>query len=67
MLQKNPSKDPFYEKVKMFTKVWFVTESFVTIGSFVIKCSSKYYLWLQFWGTKVVCFYLPRMFRKNTT
>jgi hypothetical protein len=31
------------------------------------KCISKYYLWLQFWGTKVVCFYLPRMFKKNIT
>jgi hypothetical protein len=34
MLQKNPSKSPFCEKVKMSTKGQFVVESFVTIGSF---------------------------------
>jgi hypothetical protein len=32
--KKNPSKNPFYEKVKMFKKSPFVVESFVTIGPF---------------------------------
>jgi hypothetical protein len=32
--KKNPSKNPFYEKVKMFKKGPFVVESFVTIGMF---------------------------------
>ncbi len=32
--QKNLSKIPFYEKIKMFKKDPFVVESFVTIGSF---------------------------------
>lgn len=38
MLQKHPSKIPFYEKVKMITKCPFVIESFVTIGSFDCDC-----------------------------
>jgi len=34
MLQKNPSKIPFYENIKMFQKGPFMVESIVTIGSF---------------------------------
>jgi hypothetical protein len=34
MLQKNPSKNYLYEKIKMFKKGPFVVESFVTIGLF---------------------------------
>jgi hypothetical protein len=36
--QKDPSKSPLYEKVKMITKFPFVIESFVTIGSFDCDC-----------------------------
>jgi len=32
--KKNPSKNPLYEKVKMFIKGPFMVKSFVTIGSF---------------------------------
>jgi hypothetical protein len=34
MLQENPSKNPFYEKVNMLKKGPFVVESFVIVGSF---------------------------------
>jgi hypothetical protein len=33
-LQKNPSKNPLYEKVKMLKKGPFVVESFINVGSF---------------------------------
>jgi hypothetical protein len=40
MLQKkNPSKNPFYEKVKMTTKNPFVVESFFNVGSFDCDCT----------------------------
>jgi hypothetical protein len=39
MLKKNPSKNPFYEKIKMFKKGTFVIESFVTISSFDYDCT----------------------------
>jgi hypothetical protein len=32
--RKNPSKNPFYEKVKMFKKGPFVLESFIIVGLF---------------------------------
>ncbi len=34
MLKKNLSKNPFYEKVKIFTKGQFMVESFVIINLF---------------------------------
>jgi hypothetical protein len=37
--KKNPSKNPFYEKVKMFQKGPFVVESFGPIGSFNYDCT----------------------------
>jgi hypothetical protein len=39
MLKNNPSKNPFYEKIKMFKKGPFVVESFVTISSFDYDCT----------------------------
>jgi hypothetical protein len=39
MLKKNPSKNPFYEKIKIFKKGTFVIESFVTISSFDYDCT----------------------------
>jgi hypothetical protein len=39
MLQKNPPKNIFYEKVKMSTKGPFVIESFVNVGSFDNDCT----------------------------
>jgi hypothetical protein len=39
MLQNNPSKIHFYEKVKMTTKGPFVVESFVIVGSFDCDCT----------------------------
>jgi hypothetical protein len=39
MLPKNPSKNFFYEKVKMTTKGPFVVESFVNVGSFDCDCT----------------------------
>jgi hypothetical protein len=32
--KKNPSKNPFYEKVKMLKKNPFVVESFIIVGLF---------------------------------
>jgi len=32
--KKNPSKNPFYEKINMLKKGPFVVESFVIVGSF---------------------------------
>jgi hypothetical protein len=43
MLQKNPSKNPFYKKVKMFAKGSFVIDSFVTIGSFDCDCTQVHF------------------------
>jgi hypothetical protein len=37
--KKNPSKNPLYEKVKMFKKGSFMVESFVTVGSFDYDCT----------------------------
>jgi hypothetical protein len=34
MLQENPSKIPFYEKIKMLKKGPFLVESAITVGSF---------------------------------
>jgi hypothetical protein len=34
MLQENPSKILFYEKIKMLKKCPFMVESVVTVGSF---------------------------------
>jgi hypothetical protein len=39
MLQKNLSKNPFYEKVKMFKTGLFVVESFVNVDSFDYDCT----------------------------
>jgi hypothetical protein len=42
MLQKNLSRNLFYEKTKMTTKGSFAVESFVTIGSFDWDCTSTH-------------------------
>ncbi len=39
MLQKNPSKNTFYENVKMSTKGPFVVEFLVAIGTFDCDCT----------------------------
>jgi hypothetical protein len=48
--KKNPSKNPFYEKVKMFKKGPFVVGSFVTIGSFDYDCTQ----YLFFSGNNII-------------
>jgi hypothetical protein len=45
MLQKNPSKKNFYEKIEMFNKGPFVVESFVIVGSFDYDCTPKARWW----------------------
>jgi hypothetical protein len=39
MLQKNPSKNTFYENVKMSTKGPFVVEFLVVVGTFDCDCT----------------------------
>jgi hypothetical protein len=48
MLQKNPSKIPFYEKIKLFKKGPFVVESFVIIGSFDYDCTPNAKWWQKY-------------------